>query len=334
MRSHYAEPVHNEFDDDALDYWLDDPAPTPVDFRPLSVRPDVVQHRFPLVLRTRFVDPQYVVDNDLDEEPARRSPMLELLGNSKAWERGTALKLELTLLWLAGPRLPANPPHSTDLADKELAALIGLPADTGARAVRRALRSLVSAELVEVHLGPGRRTVVLRHEGTGHGDYVPPHRTQDVILLGPDLWTRGWIADLSGTALAVLLVLRHATRPNTQWLAATIAESRYGIGRETWARGLDELGALGLMHRNFQERWCLSVADHKWLNRKNRRSEQFPEPAPSDIEIARLRRELWNANQRVHKLEQELHTARQELRSAQQKSDSGRNPIYGDQEPF
>lgn len=63
------------------------------------------------------------------------------------------------------------------------------------------------------------------------------------------LWDRGWIVRLSGTALAMLVILLdlQGGRAQPQWISPSQARRRYDLSPDTWTKGLKELKALDLV---------------------------------------------------------------------------------------
>lgn len=68
------------------------------------------------------------------------------------------------------------------------------------------------------------------------------------ITVPLELWTNGWILELSGRGLALYIVLRELTGGKAA--GASVPGRRrkeYGLSYETWKRGCDELEELGLL---------------------------------------------------------------------------------------
>lgn len=72
------------------------------------------------------------------------------------------------------------------------------------------------------------------------------------IQIPDTLWTNGWLATLSGAALAMLLVLfgelgqRDATKTDI-WFSPSRAQKIYGLSEDTRSKGLRELRTAGLI---------------------------------------------------------------------------------------
>jgi hypothetical protein len=63
------------------------------------------------------------------------------------------------------------------------------------------------------------------------------------------LWANCWVSELSGAALLVLLVLLDSSRDRhpAEFVVPKIRRSQYGLGKESWTKGRDELAAHGLL---------------------------------------------------------------------------------------
>ncbi|MFI9452589.1 hypothetical protein [Amycolatopsis sp. NPDC052450] len=175
------------------------------------------------------------------------------------------LRLLLSLLWAVHDDPTLTYPY------RAWAALLGLedPEAAGARRIRTALRSLARLDLLQLDSAPGRDAAVHLLEDTRSGDRyelpgaaytrlkskpakAAPHR---YIQLPGQLWTNGWIKELtSGPALVMLLVLWlesgrevKSSQPPWVWLSPSMAEQRYGLSEDTRLKGARELAKLGLV---------------------------------------------------------------------------------------
>ena len=145
--------------------------------------------------------------------------------------RGSAvrLRLYLTMLWIG-----SGPPHEISGVAAAWARLLDLddPTARGARQIRSAMTWLDSHQLIDAAGKSGAgMTIRLRNDLGDGGPYeVPgrrisraqeagldPDRRDFYFRLPEKLWTNGWIHNLSGAALAALLILlRGTTRPNAR----------------------------------------------------------------------------------------------------------------------
>lgn len=194
-------------------------------------------------------------DRDDDTDP----PLARLLRGGRGGE--VRLKLELSFLWFA-----AAPPHDVSLPARVWAVLLGLedPEVRGTRRVRQAIDALEGNHLIRVERQPGMPPRIwLLDEGAQDVPYTLPgaafnaaRNTPDVwrhryIQLPDTLWTNGWIATLSGAAIAMLLVLfaeRGTDKSGKElWFSPKRADQLYGLSEDTRSKGLRELRAAGLV---------------------------------------------------------------------------------------
>jgi hypothetical protein len=170
------------------------------------------------------------------------------------------LKLFLSLLWVAGGGTDDR--HKTHAYPaRSWAGLLDLddPEGNGQRRIRDALKWLDDQQLVKIEREPGHPMVLqLRREDGSGKNYTDPggnarqkkSKKEDVsqddlfLQLPSSFWTDGWLASLSGRAIAMLLVLGEATFWATQefpWVSPSLARSRYGLSEDTWSKGMREL---------------------------------------------------------------------------------------------
>lgn len=181
-------------------------------------------------------------------------PMAKILRGGRGGE--VRLKLELSFLWFA-----VNPPHDLTYPARVWATLIGLPdpEGRGTRRVRQAITALAAENLIKVVGQAGRpNKIFLLEEGGTDNPYVLPGEAYNkskgsgqewrhrYIQIPDTLWTNGWIATLSGAALAMLLVLfaelgqKDASKTDI-WFSPSWAKATYGLSEDTRSKGLREL---------------------------------------------------------------------------------------------
>lgn len=194
-----------------------------------------------------------------DRDPGTVPPLARLLRGGRGGE--VRVKLELTFLWFA-----VNPPHDLTYPARAWALLLDLddPEKRGTRRVRQAINALNAADLIAVLPRRGQPSrVTLLDEGGRDVAYEPPGQAFGKARNSPDewrhryvqipdtFWTNGWIAVLSGAAVAMLLVLftERGSKPSTQdlWFSPKRAVELYGLSEDTRAKGLRELRAAGLV---------------------------------------------------------------------------------------
>lgn len=202
----------------------------------------------------------FVGSNDSVRAEDEVPPLAKILRGGRGGE--VRLKLELSFLWFA-----VNPPHDLAYPARVWALLVGLedPDGRGTRRVRQAIAALSTAGLIDVlsRSGQPNRITLLDEGGTGAA-YTLPGATYNkyrgtgeewrhrYIQLPDSLWTNGWIATLSGAAVAMLLVLfvelgqKDSTKTDL-WFSPTWAKKIYGLSEDTRSKGLRELRAAGLV---------------------------------------------------------------------------------------
>ena len=159
------------------------------------------------------------------------------------------LKLHLTMLWLASTK----PRHQTRNLAHTWAILLGLPSPTnnGARRVKNAARVLEREGLIRVEHRRGTANLVTLLDERGEGrPYQHPGKSGGYIQLPAVFWTHRWMHEISGAALAILLVILvelFRWRRVYCWLSATEARRRYTLSADTWTRGIQELRAMQLI---------------------------------------------------------------------------------------
>ena len=182
----------------------------------------------------------FVRDTTADDGP----PLARLLRGG----RGGEVRLKLLLsMHLLGVRHPHHVPGSPS----SWAQTLGLddPLGNGARRVRDATSWLAAQQFVRVEKTAGREPecVLLSPLGTG-GEYERP--SPRYIRVPATVWQNGWIVTLSGTALAMWLVLAEmqgGREDQDVWVQPDEARERYGLSEDTFTTGISELERHGLV---------------------------------------------------------------------------------------
>lgn len=198
----------------------------------------------------------FIGSNDAVRGEDQAPPLARILRGGRGGE--VRLKLELSFLWFA-----VNPPHDLAYPARVWAELIGLddPETRGTRRVRQAIAALETVGLIEVMKRPGHPNRIFLMDEGGEGvsyrlpgaAYGSARGTDDqwrhrYIQLPDALWTNGWIATLSGAALAMLLVLfgelgQKDPDKSDLWFSPSRAKRIYGLSEDTRSKGLRELRA-------------------------------------------------------------------------------------------
>ena len=164
--------------------------------------------------------------------------------------RGGEVRLKLLLsMHLLGVRHPHHVPGSPS----SWAQALGLedPLVNGARRVRDAMTWLAKQQFIRVDKTPGKEPecVLLSPLGTG-GDYERPSPAARYIRVPATMWQNGWIVTLSGTALAMWLILAEmqgGREDQDVWVQPDEARERYGLSEDTFTSGISEIERHGLV---------------------------------------------------------------------------------------
>lgn len=173
------------------------------------------------------------------------------------------LKLELSFLWFA-----AKAPYQLSYPARAWATLLDLPdpSGKGSRRISDAVVWLEQQDFISVADQPGRPNEITLLLETGNGDaYEPPgqayNRLRDdaaaaeahrYLQVPNSFWTSGWLQVLSGSAVAMFLVLvtelgRRDPGETDLWFSPQQADMRFALSEDTRTKGLRELRAAGLI---------------------------------------------------------------------------------------
>lgn len=159
---------------------------------------------------------------------------------------GVRLKLYLSITMMATGRpydLKRSPSPS------RWSELLALPHPEGPRRVTSNLKWLADNSYIKLERRPSHTPIITLLATDGSGEEYKLPRGQGRYLGVPvEMWTEGWIIDLSATALTLLLCLlelqgghraaRYITRDR---------RARYGLSSDTWTRATKELAAHKLL---------------------------------------------------------------------------------------
>lgn len=228
--------------------------------------PDALEHardlagriyKRPAPVRNGFVERARPAD--------REPPLAEILRGGQGGS--VRLKLLLSLLWVS-----VRFPHETQYPARGWAALLDLPEPetNGARRINAAVTWLADRKFVRVTSRPGvPSTIYLMDERGTDSPYRLPaevvkgkkltheeiSRDEYWISLPPEFWLNGWIAVLSGSAVAMLLVLLDEAGKAGKgsirglWHSPRLAQDRFALSQDTRTNGLLELEAYGIVDK-------------------------------------------------------------------------------------
>jgi hypothetical protein len=149
--------------------------------------------------------------------------------------------------------LAVSPPYDIrPIPARSWAAALGLddPERNGARRISDAIDWLADHKLLVAERRQGTPGTVrlLSQDGTG-SPYTRPSPAGRYVRLPLGLWEEGWMVRLSGTALALLIVLLdlQGGRAGPQWISPEQARRRYDLSSDTWTKGIKGLKDLDLV---------------------------------------------------------------------------------------
>jgi hypothetical protein len=165
--------------------------------------------------------------------------------------RGGEVRIKL---YLSVSLLASHPPYDISkrpIPSRAWAEMLGLadPGGAGARRVADAMSWLHDERLLEVTRAAGAPPSIKVLSPLGDGKkYSRPKRRW--VSLPLDFWSEGWITALSGSGVALLLVLLELTGGRQRSDAPTVSPERrlqYGLSDGTWTGATKELASFGLL---------------------------------------------------------------------------------------
>jgi hypothetical protein len=170
-------------------------------------------------------------------------------GDSDRGGRGGAVRLKL---YLCLNLLAAHPPYDIrSVPARAWATALALPDPerNGARRVNDAIDWLNEAKAIGLRRHRGSApTLTLLDPAGGGGRY---RRSSPYVRVPLGFWREQWITRLSGSAVALLIVLLDLqggkkSKRDAPWLT-TRQRDRYGLSDDTWTRASKELAKNGLL---------------------------------------------------------------------------------------
>jgi hypothetical protein len=185
--------------------------------------------------------PQFLRDDTL----ARTPPLAHMVRGGQGGEVRLKLYLTMTMLATKAPHdLPPIPARSW----AETLCLPD-PLTNGARRITDAIDWLSAEKMIKTskRTGMPKDVTLLSPGGTGKGY---SWRGSWYVSIPIGFWKQEWIYQLSGSAVAFLLVLRDMRSGRAEgdppWLT-TSQKERYGFSEDTWTRATQELEANNLL---------------------------------------------------------------------------------------
>jgi len=178
------------------------------------------------------------------QSPSGSPPLSQLIQGGRGGE--VRLKLYLTITMIA-----TRAPHELNSPSPGWwAQLIGVTGKTPSRRVATGLRWLAQHDFIRLTPRVGNYPVItLLDPALSKEPYVRPLANGSrYISLPLEIWTQGWILDLSATELALLMVLLDIQQGKDQARYATGYDRvAYGLSPDTWTRATKTLAERGLL---------------------------------------------------------------------------------------
>jgi len=190
-----------------------------------------------------------------------------LLRGGRSGQVRLKLLLSMHLIAVRGAhdvtRSPASWARMLDLPD---------PDKNGARRVRDATSWLEENKLIRVERVGGTEPRVYLLSALGDGAaYVRPSSASRYLRVPVEFWSCGWIVTLSGTALAMWLVITDLPGGTESsagvWTPPIVARRRYRLSEDTFTKGIAELESHGLVKVTKQPQ-----GEDQWLYNRLRNS--------------------------------------------------------------
>jgi hypothetical protein len=226
-------------------------------------------------------------------DPDQPPPLAQFLRGGQGGEVRLKLYLCMSLLAVEDPNeikhIPARSWAETlDLHD---------PDRNGARRVNDAIDWLHQHGFLAAERGRGTPGIVRLLSPTGTGEkYARPAPNARYVRLPLGVWQEGWIVRLSGSALALLIILldMQGGRSGPQSIAPSRARELYDLSADTWTKGTHELREFGLLEISREPQSDVweprRICNTYWVN-----EETIEGPIPEDSGPRGLRR-----RRRVH----------------------------------
>ncbi|MGH3530241.1 MAG: hypothetical protein ACRDQ6_23540, partial [Pseudonocardiaceae bacterium] len=165
-------------------------------------------------------------------------PLARLIQGGRGGEVRLKLYLTITMMVTRRPHDLRRPPPPNRWAH-----LLALTSPTASRRVRSNLRWLHNNKFIELTPREGHLPLITLLDPAGSGGpYERPLPSQRYISLPLELWSQGWILELSATALALLMVIRDVQQNKALARYAPRQDrDAYRLSPDTWTRASKEL---------------------------------------------------------------------------------------------
>lgn len=166
-------------------------------------------------------------------------PLARLIQGGRGGEVRLKLYVTITMMATRHPHDLQRPPPPNRWAD-----LLALTGPTASRRVSSNLRWLHNNKFIERTPREGHPPLITLLDPAGSGGpYVRPlAQGLRYISLPLELWSQGWILELSATALALMMVIRDVQQGQSQPRYASRQDrDAYHLSPDTWTRASKEL---------------------------------------------------------------------------------------------
>lgn len=181
------------------------------------------------------------------DAPIPAPPLAQLIQGGRGGEVRLKLYLLLTMIATQHPFDIRNPP-----TPQTLARTLDLPTTNGPRRINNNLRWLAKNQFIAQTKRPGLTAAIQLLDPQGTGALLDdPRNNSPYVTIPIEFWSRGWLLDLSPTAIAVLFALRERLggSAKSKYLLQDRRDS-YGLSHDTWTRGEYKLRGHGLLKVN------------------------------------------------------------------------------------
>lgn len=221
--------------------------------------------------------PEFVTAKAGQEHPA---PLARMIQGGQGGSVRLRLYMCITMMATSKPFDLKTPP-----TPKNWARLLALDPRTGARSVLRNLKWLADNKFTKLDPRWGGPPAITLCSPAGDGrEYVRPIEQGRYIGVPVEFWTKGWVLELSPTAIALMLVLMDALGGHSEPQYVSAEKRRlYGLSSDTWTKATKELREHGLLAVRREPQG--SFYDYErlrnlyWLDVD--RLKEPPEPSPS-----------------------------------------------------
>lgn len=185
--------------------------------------------------------PEFVSAKAGQESPA---PLARMIQGGQGGSVRLRLYMCITMMATSKPydlKMPPTP--------RSWARLLALDPQRGPRSVSRNLKWLADSKFIKLEPRWGGPPAITLRSPAGDGrDYVRPIEQGRYIGVPVEFWTKGWVLELSPTAIALMIVLMDVLGGYSEPRYVPAEKRRlYGLSSDTWTKATKELRGHGLL---------------------------------------------------------------------------------------